>query len=82
MSTVKSCDKCGFARQKMVGGAPVGDVVRYTLRRETDQTREVGRRVRRHQQSAGGIDLCGPCWSAICAPRMNPAKSHARIPKA
>lgn len=52
------------------------DVVRYTLRREADQTRDNGTRHRRYQQSAGGIDMCSECWGRICQPRMNPRKAR------
>jgi hypothetical protein len=78
MSTQKHCDKCGFSRQRVDGSSAV---VRYTLRREVDQTRPLadGRRAQRYQQSAGGIDLCDDCWESICKPRTNPNKGRARL---
>lgn len=78
MATAKACDRCGFARQKLIDGQPVSAVTRYTLRREVDQTRptERGVRSRRYQKSAGGIDLCDECWERICKPRTNPNKGR------
>jgi hypothetical protein len=78
MSVSKTCDICKLARQRLdpVTMEPIKDVVRYTLRREMDQKREVGVRSRRYQMSAGGIDLCGVCWERIAKPNMNPKKAH------
>ncbi len=79
MSTQKACDHCGFVRQKVVDGAPVSAVTRYTLRREVDQTVPTpgGGRERRYQKSAGGIDLCDDCWERIARPRTNPNKGRS-----
>ncbi len=78
MGMAKTCDICQMARQRLDRETmqPVSDVVRYTLRREVDQTRDNGKRTRRYQQSAGGIDLCGECWGRICQPRTNPKKAR------
>ena len=75
MGNQKFCDHCGFYKQRS-DGSPA--VLRYTLRRETDQTRANGQRTKRYQVSAGGIDLCDDCWTELCKPRMNPRKSHRR----
>jgi hypothetical protein len=78
VTTRKTCDVCSLARIKMVGGEPVSDVSRYTLRREANQRMVDGARLQRKQQGAGGIDLCGECWDRICKPNTNPRKANRR----
>lgn len=80
MSIRKVCDVCQMHRQKTDPETmqPVPDVFRYTLRREQDQRMAKGVRSGRYQKSAGGIDLCGPCWERICKPNMNPNKASRR----
>lgn len=78
MSIARACDICRMSRQRIdpVTMQPIVDVIRYNLRREVDQTSEMGRRTRRYQKSAGGIDMCGECWGRICQPRTNPKKAN------
>jgi len=64
VGTLRTCDKCKGA------GFTLNDVQRYSVRRYV--ANPAGRKNQGTFQSAGSIDLCDKCWSAICKPRMRP----------
>ncbi len=64
MSLLRNCDVC-----KM----PHMTTKRYGVSRQRRDE------IRNHTYGAGGIDLCDPCWSRTCAPKMKAQRAHRRL---